>query len=310
MSATEAVASPRGFTRAGSFARVALAYAVALAAATPIAASLRETLPPYPSLAIADVAATLVVFGFSFAWRNTSVYDAYWMAAPPLFCAGLWALAVAPEGPGARATLVAALVLAWAVRLTWNWIRGWQGLDHEDFRYRDMQRTTGRLYWLVSLTGLHLFPTALVLLAMLPLIAIFSRDAAPLGALDALALAVTLGGIVVQKIADDQLRAFVRQRAAGAADASRGAVCDVGLWSWSRHPNYFGELSFWCGLYVFALASGRAEWWSAIGPLAIAGLFLFASIPMMERRQRARKPAYAEYARRTSMLVPLPPRRR
>ena len=307
MTATERIDSPRGHTRAGSLAWVAFAYAVALGIAIPTLVMLREgahlavegPLGDYAHLAIADAVATLVIFAFSFGLKNSSVYDAYWMAAPPLFLVGGWALASYPTGMNARQVLTLLIILAWAARLTWNWIRGWSGLDHEDFRYRDLQKKTGRAYWLVSLFGLHYFPTALVLVTMLPIAAITAPAGASLGLYDAIGAAISIMGIIVQAIADEQLRAFVKQK------TDPDQICERGLWRFSRHPNYFGEISFWTGLAFLALGSGHASWWSFAGIVAILGLFVFASIPMMEGRQK-RKPGWAEYARRTSVLVPMP----
>ena len=310
MSATERIESPRGHGRMASFAWVAAAYVVALGVAYAVLAAVRADglvsfegpLGPYAALAVADVAATLVVFGFSFALRNSSVYDSYWTIAPPIFAAGLWLLTDGRLGEGTgRAALTLVVVCVWSARLTINWIRGWGGLDHEDFRYRDLQKKTGAAYWLVSLAGLHLFPTALVLVTMLPFAVIFWPGGGAIGALDLLGAAISLGGVVLQAVADEQLRAFAKAR------TDRDAVCDRGLWRYSRHPNYLGEISFWSGLAVIALGSGEAPWWALLGVPAIAGLFLFASIPMMEARQ-ARKAGWAAYAARTSMLLPLPPR--
>lgn len=309
MTAADRVDAPKGWTRASSFRLVAVAYVVALAVAVGVlvleseAAHLSVSGPwhAYVALLVADVIATLVIFGFSFAVRNSSVYDAYWMAAPPLVAVGCWALTSFPRDPSGREVLTLLVVCAWAGRLTWNWIRGWGGLDHEDFRYRDLQKQTGKAYWLVSLTGLHLFPTALVLLTMLPFVPIYAAETASLGVLDLVGAGISLMGIVVQATADDQLRAFVKRK------TSPDQICDVGLWKYSRHPNYFGEISFWTGLAVIALGTGVAEWWVALGPISILGLFAFASIPMMEKRQR-RKAGWADYVRRTSVLVPMPPR--
>ena len=252
-------------------------------------------------LAAGDLAATLAIFGFSLLWRNSSVYDPYWSIVPPLFSVGFWALGAEMD---LRSLLHAAIVGIWAARLTFNWIRGWGGLDHEDFRYRDLQKKfgTGALYWLVSFAGLHLFPTVLVLVAMLPSVALYGERDTGLGLFGVLGALTMLAGIGLELVADEQLRAFSKSK------TSRDAICDVGVWRLSRHPNYFGEILFWTGPLLMALGTGRFQWWMTLGPLSILGLFLFASIPMMEGRQLARKPAYAEYKRRTSMLVPLPPR--
>ncbi|MEM7677129.1 MAG: DUF1295 domain-containing protein, partial [Myxococcota bacterium] len=87
------------------------------------------------------------------------------------------------------------------------------------------------------------------------------------------------------------------------------AIMDRGLWAWSRHPNYFGEISVWFGLLFFGVASGAFETWMVAGVVAMVFLFVVISIPMMEKRQLSTKPAYADYQRRTSMLIPWPPSR-
>ena len=125
---------------------VALAYLVALA----VALSVGHTVPlehPIGVALAADVAATVVIFGFSLAYRNSSFYDPYWSLAP--IAIAIYWLSLANIYP-VRAFVVLALVTLWGLRLTWNWLRGWQGLGHEDWRYVDLQRSSGRAYWLVS----------------------------------------------------------------------------------------------------------------------------------------------------------------
>ena len=77
-----------------------------------------------------------------------------------------------------------------------------------------------------------------------------------------------------------------------------------GLWALSRHPNYLGEILFWWGLYLFALASNPSFWWVVAGPLAITLMFIFASIPMIEKRMLKRRKDYQAYQEKVSMLVP------
>jgi steroid 5-alpha reductase family enzyme len=285
--------------RAKGLSWVSLAYVVAIAAgcATFVATRAEGAIG---AVGLGYLASILAIFVFSRAFSNTSFFDAWWMVAPVALLPALYAMGVAVP---ARFALVSALVVAWAVRLTWNWIRGWPGLHHEDWRYVEMKEKTGRAYWLVSLTALHLFPGALVYLGSLPLV-VAARGATPLGWLDAAAALVTGGAIAIEAVADEQLRAFA------ASSPPRGASCERGLWRFSRHPNYFGEIGFWTGLFLFALAADPEGWWTAVGPLSMIALFVFGTIPMMEKRQLARRPeAYADYQRRVSMLVPWPPRR-
>ena len=249
--------------------------------------------------ALADGAATLTVFAFSVAFRNSSFYDAYWSVAPPLILA-YWALSAEAVDP-LRLLCVSLVVLAWAVRLTANWARGWQGLQHEDWRYVDLQQQTGSAYWLVSLLGLHGMPTALVFFACLPLLAV-SESGVGFNYLDVLALAVGLAAVVLEWRADEALIRFRRER----ADASQ--LLTLGPWAWCRHPNYLGEIGFWFSLMLFGLAAGGGIVFVGFGFLLMVGLFVGVTIPMIERRHAERKPAYAEYRQSTSMLLPRLPK--
>ncbi|MBK7861008.1 MAG: DUF1295 domain-containing protein [Archangiaceae bacterium] len=272
------------------------AYALALATAVAAAGTLSGA-HPLVKVALGAVVATGVVFAFSRAFDNTSLYDPFWsvfpLAAAIYFYAG-------PGAGGARGLMLVLLIALWSWRLTLNWARGWRGLTHEDWRYADIRKVTGRSYWWASAFGLHLFPTVLVLLGLLPVHAAFV-SAQPVGLLDALAVLVTLAAIACETVADEQLKRFTAR--------PNASVCDVGLWRYSRHPNYLGEISFWVGLWLFGVAAG-APWWSAAGPLAMVGLFVFASIPLMERHLAGRRAGWPEHKARTSMLLPWPPKGR
>lgn len=271
------------------------AYVVALAVAAGVAFAARG-LGALWAAAAADVAATLVVFGFSVALSNSSMYDPYWSVAPPALLA-FW---LAHGELSLRAALVGALVVLWGGRLTYNFLRGFTDLTHEDWRYKDLQRKTGRFYWAVSFLGIHFFPTVLTFLGSLSLYAI-ARDAGrPLGWLDGVAAAVTLLGIGYEAIADEQLRAFVR------GGPRKGEIMQRGLWRHSRHPNYFGEMTFWWGLYLFAAAADPGAWWAIAGPIGITLLFVFVSVPMLDQRSLARRPGYAAHMRKVSAIVPWP----
>jgi len=271
-----------------------LAYAAALAAALGVAWWLRGR-SPILATAAADTAATLVVFAFSVACDNSSVYDPYWSAAPvPIALCWAWN----GGAPVLRAAPVLVLVCAWAARLTWSCLARWPGLAHEDFRYREIRRQTGSLYWPASLFGIHLFPTAWVFLGLLPLYPALARAGHRPGALDALAALVTAGAILLEATADLQLRAFLRRR------RDPAEVLTGGVWAWSRHPNYLGELLFWWGLWLFGMAAAPSWWWSAAGPLAITLLFTCVSVPWMDRRMAAGHPTYTSRLSALPALVP------
>jgi steroid 5-alpha reductase family enzyme len=256
---------------------------------------------PVWSAGLADLAATVVVFCFSLGLDNSSVYDPYWSVAPALL-APWWLLRRGglAAATGVRQAAVLALVLLWAGRLTWNWMRRWRGLGHEDWRYADYRRL-GAGYWPVSFLGFHLMPTVLVFVGCLSLLPAFSPAGRPLGLLDAAALVVTGGAILIEMTADRQLWRFLAAR-------RPGEILDSGLWALSRHPNYFGEVAFWWGLWLFGLAADPSRWWTIVGPLGITALFLGISVPMMDRRMLSRHPEYAAHIERRSAFLPWAPR--
>jgi steroid 5-alpha reductase family enzyme len=194
------------------------------------------------------------------------------------------------------------LVWLWAIRLTANWATFWGGLQHEDWRYPLVRGRAGRFEFLADFFGIHFYPTVQGFLACLPIYAVMTRGQAPLGWLDAVAVVVTFGAIAIETIADLQLHAFIKTR-------KPGTFIQTGLWGWSRHPNYFGEISFWWGLMLFGLVAAPEQWWWIVpGALSMTAMFLFASIPFMDNRSLERRPAYAEYMKKVPALVPLPPR--
>jgi steroid 5-alpha reductase family enzyme len=276
---------------------VIAAYTTGLAASL-LAGWLARGAHPLLVAALADLAGTAAVFGFSVAFDNSSVYDPYWSVAP-LPLALYWA--ALGDGSRARQALVLVLVAAWGVRLTGNCLWRWRDLGHEDFRYREIRARTGRWYWPASFVSIHLMPTIWVFLGLVPVWVALGRSGA-LGLVDALAAVVTAAAVAVEAVADWQLQAFLRRRT-GPDD-----VLASGLWALSRHPNYFGEVLFWWGLWLFGLAADPSWWWTVVGPVSITLLFAVVSVPWMDRRMLARHPAWAAHVARTSALVPWPSR--
>lgn len=246
---------------------------------------------------IADVLATLVVFAFSRAYRNSSFYDAYWSVIPPLLLAYWWSQG---DGDPLRCWLVAVLVVVWAIRLTGNWVYAFPGLHHEDWRYPMFRERAGRLEFLVDLGAIHLIPTLQVFLGMVPVYVAVTTPGAGLAWLSVVAFVIGMAAVALEFVADVQMHRFVRDR-------RPGEVMDRGLWAWSRHPNYFGEFGFWFALALFGLAAAPTAWWLFAGAAAMLAMFLGASIPMMETRSLERRPGYQAVVDRVSRFVPRPP---
>jgi steroid 5-alpha reductase family enzyme len=269
---------------------LAAVYGAALATGWAVADHLAGAGPEWALLA-GDVAATVVVFAAAVLADNTSVYDPYWSMAP-LPLALWWAWRGDPDP--VRFAAVALLLGVWGVRLTGNFLAGWEGLRHEDWRYAEYRRLPGWGYWAVSLFGLHLMPTLVVFGALLPVWAITREPGRPFGLLDVAALLVAGSAIAVEAIADSQKRRFRRRHP--------GRVVTTGLWARSRHPNYLGEVGFWWGIFLFVPAAG-GPWWTVAGPAAMTLLFVAVSIPLMDRHM-ADRPGYAAYAERVPALLP------
>ncbi|UPW11605.1 DUF1295 domain-containing protein [Gordonia terrae] len=293
------VNTERTYSRTGSFARITIAYLLAFAVAAAWLIWGPTTAYLWLDTLIADLLATLVIFGFSRYYGNSSFYDAYWSVVPPALFLYWWA--AGDVGIDAVHCWVIAVVIgAWAIRLTANWAIGWPGLQHEDWRYPMLKSGAGRAELPVDLMAIHVFPTFQVFLGMIPIYVAVTHTGA-VAWLTALAAVVGLAATALEYIADGQLRRFAHRKP--------GAVLDTGVWAWSRHPNYFGEVMFWVSMALFGLAASPGDWWWLfVGAVLMLAMFLGASIPMMEKRSLERRPGYQDVIDRVPRFIPRPPR--
>ncbi|MCK5304058.1 MAG: DUF1295 domain-containing protein, partial [Candidatus Heimdallarchaeota archaeon] len=114
---------------------------------------------------------------------------------------------------------------------------------------------------------------------------------------DIIGIIIVLGAIIVETVADEQLRNFLKTK-------QKGELMTKGIWSVTRHPNYFGEVSFWWGMFFFAISSGVSTLWVVVGPISMIILFLIVSIPLMENRLMKKYPSYIDYKSRVSSFIP------
>lgn len=244
----------------------------------------------------ADVIATIVIFVIGWMYRNASFYDPYWSLAPFALCF-YWTF-MSQINYTMRFDFLLLSLAIWGTRLTFNWARGWKGLKHEDWRYKVLRSKTGVYFPLVNFFGIHLFPTTIVFLCMLPAYFAVRQQAYEAGVLDVIAFMICIIATLIELVADEQQRNFRSER------KDERDFCTIGLWRYSRHPNYFGEVLFWWGIYLFVLAANASFWWTIIGPVLMTMMFIFISIPMMEEHMLHKNPEYAKYQRYISMLVP------
>lgn len=230
---------------------------------------------------------------------NAGLVDAVWawtLGSLAILCA------VFGDAPPALRALLALMGGAWGLRLgTHLWRRNYG--HPEDFRYAELRarwgpRTQSRMFWFFQFQ--NLFTLALAASAFMP---VAWRDTPPAGAAIALAIALWLVALAGEAVADAQMARF------RAHPANRGRVCREGLWRYSRHPNYFFECLHWAA-YV-PLALGAPQGWAALAaPIVMAVLLLrFSGVPLLEAEMVRRRPAYADYIRTTSVLIPWFPKK-
>lgn len=244
---------------------------------------------------LADVAATLVVWLFGIVLDNSSVYDPYWSLIPPLMIAG-WILSLKPERWEGIVAL-GLVVLFWSIRLTRNWFGGWTDFDHQDWRYTMIRNSHPKLWFLANLFGINLMPTLIVFLQLAGVPA-FIRKEPGLNGWIVSGLLICLGAVIIQATADHQMESF-RKRNQG-----RKLCIDEGLWRYSRHPNYFGEVAMWWGVWLILSGGIGMTMVSLIPPVMMTCLFLFISIPMMEKKILSTRPEYGKSIETISMLIP------
>lgn len=275
--------------RVASFVAVALVYI--LAAAVGVCVYSKLTFDWWLSLLIADVAATVVTFIFSLVFNNASVYDPYWSVQPPVI---LVAFAVGKDLTG-FGILLLFVVSFWAIRLTANWAYTFGNLTHQDWRYTMLKEKTGAFYPIINFVGIHMVPTLVVYGCILP--GVYAIREGVLGnALSTLFLTLSFCAAIMQGVADIQMHSFRRHR--------DGAFNRHGLWAYSRHPNYLGEILMWWGVGLSVAYASPSAWYLLAGAFANTLLFICVSIPMAEGRQ-SQKEGYAEYKKQTRVLLPV-----
>ncbi len=250
---------------------------------------------------IADLVATTVIFIFSRSFKNSSFYDAYWSVFPPI-AFHYWLIELNLTWD-LGLVLIALVIWYWAIRLTWNWTKHWEGLSHEDWRYVNLKTDNPKFAFLIDYFGIHVFPTFQVFLGLVPVYYFVVANTDPSVILMILAFVVGIAAASLQLIADRQLHSFIETR-------KPGQIIHHGLWKYSRHPNYLGELMFWLSLALFGLSVSPQDFlWMTAGFFAMLAMFVFASIPMMEKRSLERRPDYQKIIDSTSMLLLLPPKK-
>ncbi len=207
-----------------------------------------------------------------------------------------------------RAVIVLLLVSVWGVRLAWHIARRHRGKP-EDFRYAKWRTEWGKWFLLRSFGQVYLLQGFLLFLVSTPVLLIMWSGGEsllrgtgyPLGILDGVGLVIWLVGFFFESVGDKQLALFLRD------ETNKGKLMQSGLWRYTRHPNYFGEVMQWWGIFIMAL-SVPFGWLGVVGPLTITFLILKVSgVPLLEQKM-AEHPDFAAYKAQTSLFFPWPPK--
>ncbi|MFH2108498.1 MAG: DUF1295 domain-containing protein [Chrysiogenia bacterium] len=239
-----------------------------------------------------------LVFILALIKKNNGVVDIAWGLGFILVSSVIFAL----HGAGqARQWLALTLVWVWGGRLALHVFRRNRGHE-EDFRYAAWRRQWGKHFVMRSFGQIFMLQGLLLLLVSAPLLLIVGQTQPALRLLDGLGLLIWLAGFLFETIGDRQLAAFIKN------PANRGKIMTGGLWSFSRHPNYFGEATLWWGMALLALSAPRG-WLGLIGPVVITFLLRFVSgVPLLEKKYRGR-PDFEAYKKRTPVFFPWFPRK-
>jgi steroid 5-alpha reductase family enzyme len=250
------------------------------------------------------LALAVVLFGYMNVWfvisllkKRNDVADSAWGLG---FVVVAWVAYFLSEETSLRGLVVNSLVTVWGARLAWHIYRRNKGKS-EDYRYLAWRQEWGKWFYLRSYAQVYLLQGALLYCIALPVMLVNRNVGQPLGVLDGLAFGVWLVGFLFEAVGDAQLARFISN------PLNKGKIIQSGLWGYSRHPNYFGEVTQWWGIGLSALTVPGGAF-GIIGPLTITFLILKVSgIPLLERKM-VEKPEFAEYKKRVSMFFPLPPK--
>ena len=242
-----------------------------------------------------------LIWLLSLVLKNASIIDIFW--APGFVALGGVYAVLSTDGYSGRQILVLALVIAWAMRLGGHILTRNAG-HGEDFRYRKWREQSPDTFWLVSLFRVFYLQGALLWIISAPLLVAVHGDSPDhLTVVDFVGVAVWAIGFLFEAIGDWQLTRFK------ADPENAGKVMNVGLWRYTRHPNYFGDATLWWGYFIFA--AGTSWGFATVFAPAIMTFMLVrvSGVALLERSIKERRPAYEEYIARTSSFIPLPPKR-
>lgn len=240
----------------------------------------------------------LIIFLLSVITKKQDIADVFW--GPTFIFIATVIYFIKPQ-INAISIVISLLTIIWGTRLSLHIYKRNLG-KKEDIRYTQLSKNWGNLYYLRSFVQTFLLQGILALLILIPLISLYLTEENTVNMFFVYCgLLVWIFGFIFEVISDDQLSKFIKIK-------KTDQIMDKGLWKYSRHPNYFGEVTLWWGIYIISLSNINGGIFTIIGPITITILILFVSgIPMLEKRYSGNE-EYQLYKKRTSIFIPLPPK--
>ena len=233
-----------------------------------------------------------VLFTLAIVLQDNSIIDIFWGSG--FIIITIFALFLSSEIT-LKKLLVLSLVTIWGLRLTLHIYLRNRGRG-EDFRYRNW-RNTWKNFYLRSYFQVFMLQGMIMLIISSPVLLIISGDAPEVGFLEILGILIFTTGFLFESVGDYQLLHF-RKNA-----ANQGRLIKTGLWSYTRHPNYFGEALLWWGIWLMAIAETDGLF-TIISPLLITFLLRYVSgVPMLEKKYK-HHPEWEEYKRKVPPFIP------
>lgn len=237
-------------------------------------------------------------FVVSLVKKRNDVADVAWGLG---FVLMAWTSFFLSDQSGAKGFFAVVLVSIWGLRLSYHIYFRNKG-KAEDYRYLAWRQQWGKWFYLRSYGQVYLLQGAFLFMIVLPVLLINKTGNQPVSLLDLIGVAVWFVGFYFESVGDAQLARFIKD------PLNKGKLMQSGLWAYTRHPNYFGEVVQWWGLWLVALSVPNGLL-GVLGPITITFLILKVSgVPMLEKKME-QNPEFASYKQRVSVFFPLPPKK-
>jgi len=243
------------------------------------------------------------LFPLSLAFQNVNLFDPLWFVGT-LGITWFWYFDSGVQNYAAILAVIA--VSSYSIKHFYSYFGPWTGLGQNEFRtVETREKMQGFvktiLYWIgFCLIGYHWFQTFTAFNGIAPLYYVFYKQENVNSVLVIIGFLVSMAGVLIEHFADEQLKQFRKLKT--------GGCIDIGLWRYSRHPNYVGDCTYWFGFYLMGLGCSKDAVWTCVGSIIIFSIFNFVTLPWMERHIQHKK-GYSEYQKIVSRFMFWPRRK-